>query len=104
MKIKVEVIKEFTYEKNFKELKNIVRKISSKNKEGCLYLGDTFECPEETAKYFLNEENSIYLKDKDGKNNPKGVAFVRTAEVIVDEEKPKTKKKTTLNKRKSLDK
>lgn len=95
MKMKVEVIKEFTYEKNFKELKNIVRKISSKNKEGYLYLGDTFECPEEIAKYFLNEE---------GYKNPANIPFIRIIEVVVDEEKPKTRKKTTLNKRKSLDK
>lgn len=95
MKIKVEVIKEFTYEKNFKELKNIVRKISSKNKEGYLYLGDIFECKEETAKYFLNEE---------GYKNPANIPFIRIIEVVVDEEKPKIRKKTTLNKRKSLDK
>ena len=46
--IKCEVVEDFRLE-NFKELKNIVRK--NVDIEGRLYVGDTFECSEEMAKY-----------------------------------------------------
>ena len=53
--IKVEVIEKFTL-KDFNELKNIKRK--SVEKEGTLYVGDTFECSEDMAKY-LTGDNAL---------------------------------------------
>ena len=53
--IKVEVIERFTL-KDFNELKNIKRK--SVEKEGTLYVGDTFECSEDMAKY-LTGDNAL---------------------------------------------
>lgn len=53
--IKVEVIEGFTL-KNFKLLKNIVRK--NADKFGELFVGDIFECDEEMAKY-LTGGNSL---------------------------------------------
>ena len=55
--IKCEVIKKFNY-KNFKNLENVVRIDSSKNKAGELYVGDTFECDKEIASY-LSGKNPI---------------------------------------------
>ena len=96
--IKVEVIEGFTLGGNndykFKDLKNIVR--AEQEKEGELFVRDTFECTEDMAKY-LKGENKLNR------------AFVKVIEVIPDEikreekkeevveEKPKkvTKKKTT---------
>lgn len=81
--IKVEVIKEFTL-KRYEELKNIIRKNPTKNGEGYLYDGDTFECSEEMGKYLTG-------------NNKKGETVIKILEVIpekpiVKEEKPKKKK------------
>lgn len=53
--IKVEVIEKFTL-KDFNELKNIKRK--SVEKEGTLYVGDTFECSKDMAKY-LTGDNAL---------------------------------------------
>ena len=59
--IRCEVIKEFTLEK-FNELKNIKRK--SIQKDGKLYVGDTFECDETMARYLTgeNEKCSVVVK------------------------------------------
>lgn len=46
--IKCEVIEKFTL-KDFDKLQNIERKTI--NTQGTLYVGDTFECDEEMAKY-----------------------------------------------------
>lgn len=85
--IKVEVIEKFTL-KDFNELKNIKRK--SVEKEGTLYVGDTFECSKDMAKY-LTGDNALKK------------AVVKVIEIVpqkiekeaVDEkieEKPKKKK------------
>lgn len=55
--IKAEVIERFDL-KDFTKLKNITRKDRSKNKEGSLYVGDTFECDESMCKY-LSGDNPI---------------------------------------------
>ena len=65
--IKVEVTKDFRLA-DFKKLKNVVR-VTSKDEEGMLYVGDTFECDEEMAKY-LTGENKLKR------------AFVKVVEVI----------------------
>lgn len=50
--IKCEVIERFDL-KDFNKLKNIQRKAT--NVEGKLFVGDTFECDEEMAKYLLGD-------------------------------------------------
>lgn len=50
--IKCEVIERFDL-KDFNKLKNIQRKAI--NEEGKLFVGDTFECDEEMAKYLLGD-------------------------------------------------
>lgn len=57
--IKLRTIKVFTLEK-FNELKNLKRATGSDN-YGVLYVGDTFECNEEMAKY-LTGDNKLKLK------------------------------------------
>lgn len=80
--IKVEVTEDFTLEK-FNELKNIIRK--TKEQEGKLFIGDTFECDEKMADYLTG-------------NNPINRAVVKVIEVI--SEKENTEKKTTTRRRK----
>lgn len=102
--IRVEVIEEFHLGK-FNELKNIVRK--SREENGRLFMGDTFECTEDMAKYLME-------------TNATGRAFVKVIEVIpekveevieqpkeevqeeVKEVKPIIEKKRTRKTRKSL--
>lgn len=50
--IKCEVIERFDL-KDFSKLKNIQRKAT--NVEGKLFVGDTFECDEDMAKYLLGD-------------------------------------------------
>ena len=57
--IKLRTIKVFTLEK-FNELQNVKRATGSDN-YGVLYVGDTFECNEEMAKY-LTGDNKLKLK------------------------------------------
>ena len=59
--IRCEVIKEFTFG-NFNELENITRR--SVDTYGKLYIGDTFECKEDIARYLLgnNERGKIVIK------------------------------------------
>jgi len=59
--IRCEVIKEFTLER-FDELKNIQRR--SFDTKGKLYVGDTFECTEEMAKYLMgsNKDKQVVVK------------------------------------------
>lgn len=80
--IKVEVTEDFTLEK-FNELKNIIRK--TKEQEGKLFIGDTFECDEKMADYLTG-------------NNTINRAVVKVIEVIP--EKENTEKKTTTHRRK----
>lgn len=84
--VKAEVIEEFTLAK-FNELKNLARKEQAE--VGRLFVGDTFECTEEMAKYLTGD-------------NPLKRAFVKVIEVIpekvieekpVEEVKPKTRRK-----------
>lgn len=54
---KCEVISYFTLKK-FDELKNIVRANENNNtKDGELFVGDTFDCNEEMAKYLTGEND-----------------------------------------------
>ena len=71
--IKVEVIKQFTLGR-FNEVTNLVRK--SADKEGMLYVGDTFECSKEMAEYLT------------GKND-RGNVVVKIIEVTPEEKKLK---------------
>lgn len=71
--IKCEVIEQFTL-KEFDKLKNIKRK--SVDNYGKLYIGDTFECDEQMAKYLTG-------------NNEKGKTVVKILQV---EPKKKSKK------------
>lgn len=95
--IKVEVTEGFTL-KDFGLLKNIVRK--KVDKEGELFVGDTFECDENMAKYLTG-------------NNSLGKVVVRVIEIlpkekpiklqledmkVIADEVNKTTKKTTKNK------
>ena len=73
--IKVEVIKQFTLGR-FNELKNIKRR--NYDKEGMLYVGDTFECTQEMAEYLL------------GQTDDKQV--VKVIEVIPEKKKSNKKK------------
>ena len=50
----VEAIENFTFTK-FNELKNYVRKDMSKDIEGSVCKGDTFECSEEIKDYLMGE-------------------------------------------------
>lgn len=60
--IKVEVVKEFTYNDFYKIKDSLVRK--SREKDGWLYVGDTFECDEPTMKYLTgdNDKNAVVVK------------------------------------------
>ena len=59
--IKCEVTKQFSL-KDFHKIKNLVRARCSK--EGELYVGDTFECDEEMARYLYgeNEKCKVVVK------------------------------------------
>lgn len=70
--IKVEAIKQFTLA-DYDKITNIQRK--SVEKEGMLYVGDTFECDEKMAKYLTG-------------NNDKGNIVVKIIEVIPDKYEP----------------
>lgn len=61
--VKVEVIQRFTYEK-FGKLNNIKRINANENEDGWLYVGDTFECDENTANYLSgnNSKNATVVK------------------------------------------
>lgn len=86
--IKCEVIENFTLEK-FDELENIIRK--GADTKGKLYVGDTFECDEEMAKY-LNGENSY------NKSVIKVLEVIPKKETIkvLEEEKPKRTRKKNI--------
>lgn len=71
--VKVEVIIDNFSLKKFNELKNLERKKESKNKQGFLYEGDTFEC---------SKEMSVYLTGK----NPLNLQVVKIIEVIPEKE------------------
>lgn len=90
--VKVEVIADFHLDR-FNELHDIVRK--SQNNNGYLYVGDTFICEDDMAKYLLNEK---------GHENPAHRVFVKAIEVIpakveqTEEPAPKkTRRKRTTN-------
>ena len=82
--IKVEVIEKFTL-KDFNELKNIKRK--SVEKEGTLYVGDTFECSKDMAKY-LTGDNAL----KKAVVKVIEIAPQKIEKEAVEKEEPKKKK------------
>ena len=83
--VKCEVIEGFTLSK-FDELENLQRANSDRNKEGELFVGDTFICTEDMANYLV-------------KDNAKQKAFVRIIEVIPEKEEVEADSilKTTLD-------
>ena len=101
--IKVEVTKDFRLA-DFKKLKNVVR-VTSKDEEGMLYVGDTFECDEEMAKYLTGENKLkrafVKVIEVIPKVNIKNEINIDSKKIIeeIKEEKPK-KKRTSKNKEK----
>lgn len=83
--VKCEVIEGFTLSK-FDELENLERANSDRNKEGELFVGDTFTCTEGMANYLV-------------KDNAKQRPFVRIVEVIPEKEEIEADSilKTTLD-------
>lgn len=90
--VKVKVLDNFHLDK-FKKLKNIERADVSKNSEGYLYKGDTFECTEDIAEYLMNTEehrnpaNKIFVSRVPLEVVPKNTTIEK--ETQVEEEKPK---------------
>lgn len=89
--VKVEVIETFSLGRFAEIQKAIIRK--ARDEYGKLFVGDTFECAEDLAKYLSNEE---------GHRNPQNRPFVRIIEVMPEkvEKQPikveeKTEKKVT---------
>ena len=80
--IKAKVIKDFSFEAFYTIEGTLIRAKTTKNEKGKLYVGDTFECDEETAKYLSG-------------NNPINEVVIKVEETInpIKEEKPKTTKK-----------
>lgn len=83
--VKAKVIEYFTLQK-FDELKNIVR--AGEDKEGSLFVNDTFECSEKMADY-LTGNNDL---------NKKVIEIIEVIPDEVKEEKPKTPKAKTKKK------
>lgn len=90
--VKVIVLDNFHLDK-FKKLKNIERADVSKNSEGYLYKGDTFECTEDMAEYLMNTEghrnpaNKIFVSRVPLEVIPKETTVEKNAQI--EEEKPK---------------
>lgn len=78
--VKVKALQDFTLQE-YAKLRNITRK--GKDKEGCLYYGDIFECDEDMEKYLLGD-------------NPLKKAVVEVIEVIPKEEKIEEPKEETI--------
>ena len=91
MKVKVQATEDFSLGA-FNELENLVRANNEKNKNGHLYVDDTFECEEHLAKYLTGENalNKVVVK----------ILEVEKEVPKVKEVKPKktTKKKTSKSK------
>ena len=99
--VKLEALEDFTLGR-FSELKNIVRKDTSKNEDGWVYSGDVFECSEDLYNYltgankygrtFVNVIEVIPEKKEEPKEEP--------VEVEEKVEKPISKKKPIIKKSK----
>ncbi len=88
--IKVEVIAEFNYGDFYKIKETLVRK--SKEKDGHLYVGDTFECDKGTMEYFTgkNQYKKAFVKVIEVKDEPKEeLPTNQTGEEITQVEEPK---------------
>ena len=105
--VKVEAIKEFTLEK-FDKLENIKRNKQFQYEDKKIYIGDTFECDEEMAKYLTggNSKNKIVVKvlevvPDEPINEPIIDKKVEEVQESVKEEvkKPKSTKKKKTNKK-----
>ena len=98
--IKVEVIEEFTYRDFYKIKSSLVRK--KREKEGLLFVGDTFECDEEILKYLTGDNalNKTVVKVIEYKPDEK-VDLIAEVEknkekidkIIIEPDKPKKAKK-----------
>ena len=91
----------------FEKLQEIVRANPQNAKDGHIDKGDIFLCDKDLALYFMNQKNTIYPTDREGKNNPGGKSFLedKILEVIPEEEKKtetvkKETKKTVRRKKK----
>lgn len=94
--IKVQVIEKFTL-KDFDELKNIKRKTTGE--KGKLYVGDTFECSEEMARYLLGDNplhkpvvNIVEIQPEKKPEEPKVVIKEVAIEVPKKQKKKNSKK------------
>lgn len=100
--VKAEVIERFTYEK-FGELQNVKRINANENEDGWLYVGDTFECDEDTANYLSgnNSKNAIVIKVVEyippivETYKAKVVDADKVEVKVISAEKPKATKKRT---------
>ena len=106
--IKVKVIEEFSL-RDYAKLKNIVRAKEEKNKEGYLFVGDTFECDKEMVDYLLggNANNKAYIEVievvPEKKEEPKVEEPKEEIKIVEAPKKAKTikkSKKTKLTKKK----
>ncbi len=88
--VKVVVLENFSLGR-YDELKNIVR--ANKDKKGNLFVGDTFECTKEMAKYLTNEEP-----------NPQNRAFVKVIATIPAKRGRPAKKTLTENENNDINK
>jgi len=85
--IKVKALEGFTL-RRFNEIKNLIR-ANQDDKDGHISKDDTFECPEDLAKYLTNETQ-----------NPANRALVEVIEIIPEQKKEVAKKKKTEIKKK----
>lgn len=83
--VKAKAIMDYTT-KDFDKLENLVRNDASKDEEGSIYIGDTFECDKELASYFCG-------------GNDYGLNLIEVLEVIPEETKKVKPKKTTKKKK-----
>lgn len=96
--IKVEVIEEFTYGDFYKIKDTLVRK--SREKEGWLFVGDNFECDEETLKYLTgdNRLHKVVVKVVEVIPKPKVQEVIK--EEVKKQEEVKPTKKSNKKKKK----
>ena len=89
--IKVEVIEEFTYRDFYKIKESLVRK--TREKEGWLFVGDTFECDKDTLEYLTGNNPVKKVVVKVVEVIPEKVIIEEKKEPVVKPTKKPTKKK-----------
>lgn len=101
--VKAKVIEKFNL-KDFGSLNNLKRADNSKNKEGSLYLNDTFECDEKMADYLTgnNPLNKKVIEIIEVKQVDKEVKEIATGKITYTDEDVEPKviiKKTKKNRK-----